>query len=87
MYQGDGRLKMAQELADRWPDRVRVTWRFKRWQHLIDWPYDDGPQLQLKPGVRLSRFKPVNEYGMKLKQLQPIQSKELRRLVAGHLSE
>jgi hypothetical protein len=87
MYQGDGRLKMAQELADRWPDRVRVTWRYNRWQHLIDWPYDSGPALRLRKGIRLSRFKPVNEYGMKLKRLQPIKSKELRRLVAGHISE
>jgi hypothetical protein len=86
MYQGDGRLKMAQELADRWPDRVKVGWRFNRWQHVIDWPREDGPELKLRKGIRLSRYKPVNEYGMKLKAVAPIQSPSLRKFVAGHLS-
>jgi len=37
LYKDDGRLKMAQSLVDQHPDVVRITWRYGRWQHLVDY--------------------------------------------------
>ena len=50
LYQGDGRLKMARALERLWPGVVRVTRRFKRPQHLINWRKFDTP-LRLKSGL------------------------------------
>lgn len=48
LYQGDGRLKMARDLERAWPGVVRVTRRFGRPQHMIDWRKFSTP-LQPKP--------------------------------------
>lgn len=37
LYQGDGRLKMAESLRDQHPDVVRVTRKWGRWQHHVDY--------------------------------------------------
>jgi TET-associated glycosyltransferase-like protein len=65
MYQGDGRLHMAQSLARDWPRVVRVRRRFRRPQHVIRyaWRQFDTP-LQLKPDVDLRALPPVDEYGL-----------------------
>lgn len=33
----DGRLKMAQSLVDQHPDITRITWKWGRWQHHVDY--------------------------------------------------
>jgi len=38
-YQGDGRAKMAQELADKHPDVVKITHKFQRTQHQVDYSH------------------------------------------------
>lgn len=37
LYQGDGRLKMAESLRDQHPDVVRVVRKWGRWQHSVDY--------------------------------------------------
>lgn len=88
LYQGDGRLKMARALERQWPGVVKVDRRFKRPQHIVkdSWRRFDTP-LILKPGLSLDDFKQVDEYGMTLQQLKPIQSDELRQLVQDKLDE
>jgi len=63
-YYGDGRLKMAQELVARHPDVARVSWKWGRWQHHVDYRPFQKNQLRLKPGMELPTE--PNEYGMKL---------------------
>lgn len=63
-YQGDGRLKMAQELQRKHPDVVKITWRFGHWQHQVDYRPFKGNRLKLKPGVVIPEG--VNNYGMVL---------------------
>ena len=36
LYQGDGRLKMAESLKAQHPDVTEVGWRYNRWQHWVD---------------------------------------------------
>lgn len=82
LYQGDGRLKMARALERLWPGVVTTKRRFQRPQHVIkdQWRGFDTP-LQLKPGLRLEDLPPVDEYGMQLRQVKPIKSPELQRLL------
>lgn len=61
---GDHRLAFAQSLADQHPDCVKVTWKFNRWHHEVDYSKFKGNKPILKPGI-VPRVGP-DEYGMKL---------------------
>jgi hypothetical protein len=63
-YTGDGRLKMAQELQQRFPDIVKITRKWGRWQHQVDYRPFKGNKLIRKRGVVIPDT--PNEYGMKL---------------------
>ena len=63
-YQGDGRLKMAQELQRKHPDVVKITRKWGRWQHSVDYRPFKANKLILKPGIEIPQG--VNNYGMKL---------------------
>lgn len=82
LYAGDGRLKMAQALAAAWPGVVTVNRRFNRAQHYVrdSWKGFDTP-LKLKEGIDLSAIPPVDEYGLRLVELQLVQSRALRKLL------
>jgi hypothetical protein len=70
----DGRLAMAESLAEQHGDVTRVIKKWDRWQHHVDYSYfRDAPslyknigrnQLILKPGIEIPDG--VNEYGMEL---------------------
>lgn len=63
LYQDDGRLLMAQSLVDQHPDIVRVTEKWGRPQHHVDYSVFKQ-KLKRKENVRLSDNN--NEFGMKL---------------------
>lgn len=66
IYQGDGRLKMAQELQMRHPDVVKITWKWGRWQHQVDYrPFKKNRPI-LRPGVVIPDE--PNNYGMVLRK-------------------
>lgn len=66
IYQGDGRLKMAQELQQRHPDVTTITWKWGRWQHQVDYrPFKSNRPI-LRPGVVIPDG--PNNYGMVLKK-------------------
>lgn len=64
LYQGDGRLKMAQSLKDQHPDVTKIVWKWGRWQHQVDYRPFKANKLKLKEGVVIPEGN--NEYGMKL---------------------
>lgn len=44
LYKGDGRLRMAQELQRNHPHVVKISRRWGRWQHVVDYrPYAANP--------------------------------------------
>ena len=45
----DARLKMAQSLVLQHPDVARVTWKWNRWQHQIDYSKFKNNRLILRP--------------------------------------
>lgn len=63
-YQGDGRYKMAKELQQRWPEITKITRKWGRWQHQVDYRPFKGNKLIRNPGVVIPDE--PNEYGMVL---------------------
>jgi hypothetical protein len=64
LYQGDGRLKMAQSLQQQHPDVTKIAWKWGRWQHQVDYRPFKRNRLIPKPGIVIPEG--VNNYGMKL---------------------
>jgi hypothetical protein len=64
-YQGVGRWKMADELRRKHPDVVKITRKWGRWQHQVDYRPFKNNKLIRKPGVVIPQG--VNNYGMVLK--------------------
>jgi len=60
----DGRLKMAQSLQEQHPDVSKITWKWGRWQHSVDYSYFKKNKLIKKPGIIIPKC--INNYGMKL---------------------
>jgi hypothetical protein len=66
LYQGDGRLKMAQSLQQQHPDVVKITWKWGRWQHQVDYRPFKGNRPILRKGVVIPDE--PNNYGMVLRK-------------------
>ncbi len=67
LYDGDGRLQMAQELVDRHPDVAYVSWKWGRWQHHVD--YSRFRKNKFKRRFKINKLKnEINEYGLVLQE-------------------
>jgi hypothetical protein len=65
LYDGtDGRLLMAQSLREQHPDVIKITWKWGRWQHQVDYRPFKYNRLVKRPDVVIPEG--VNEYGMRL---------------------
>lgn len=62
LYADDGRLQMAQSLVDQHPDIVRVSWKWGRHQHHVDYSGFKKTKLIRKSNVEIPEG--VNEFGM-----------------------
>lgn len=64
LYTGveDGRLKMAKHLQEQHPEIVKITWKWGRWQHHVDYSFFQKKKLVLKEGIELSNN--VDNHGM-----------------------
>lgn len=60
----DGRLLMAQSLQKQHPDVVKITRKWGRWQHQVDYRPFKNNRLIKKEGIVIPQG--VNNYGMKL---------------------
>lgn len=65
---GSNRLNFAKSLEEQHPDVVKVTWKFNRWHHQVDYSGFKKNKLIRKEGIVLED-KP-NNYGMKLVDLK-----------------
>jgi hypothetical protein len=70
LYQGDGRLQMAYSLQRQHPDVVKITRKWGRWQHQVDYRPFRGNKLIKKEGLVIPDA--PNEYGMKLVRLDTV---------------
>lgn len=64
---GDNRLKFAESLRKQHPDLVKVTRKFGRWHHHVDYRSFKQNKLIKKKGVKVEDK--TNNYGMILKQI------------------
>ena len=62
----DGRLAMAQSLQQQHPDVTKITRKWGRWQHQVDYRPFKHNRLIRRPGVEIPTE--PNEYGMRLVQ-------------------
>jgi TET-associated glycosyltransferase-like protein len=62
LYQGDGRLTMAQSLQEQHPDVVKITRKWGRWQHQVDYRPFKSNRLIKRDDIDIP--KGVNNYGM-----------------------
>lgn len=69
LYQGNGRLLMAQSLQRQHPDVVKITRKWNRWQHQVDYRPFKANKLIKKKGICIP--KGVNNYGMLLTKKDP----------------
>lgn len=62
---GDQRLKFAQSLVDQHPDHVKLTWKFNRWHHQVNYKPFKANKLKFKESINI----PIgtNNYGMEIK--------------------
>jgi len=67
LYQGNGRLKMAEELQKNHPDITQIVWRWNRWQHYVNYKIFEKNKLRLKKGLIIPNK--INNYGMVLKNI------------------
>jgi len=67
LYQDDGRLKMAQSLQAQHPDVVKITRKWNRWQHQVDYRSFKKNKFIPKPGFVVPTE--ANNYGMELEYL------------------
>lgn len=69
---GDNRLEFAQSLVDQHPDLVKVTQKFGRWHHHVNYkPFKENKLIRT---ADVSNLPPVDNYGMVLRRKdgQPI---------------
>lgn len=67
LYVGDGRRKMAESLVEQHPDVARVSWKWGRYQHHVDYRPFRKNMLRRKPDVVVPDG--VDNYGMALRFL------------------
>jgi len=64
LYQGDGRLQMAQSLQDQHPDVTTIKWKWGRWQHHVDYSRFRANRLILRRDIIVPDG--VDNFGMTL---------------------
>lgn len=68
LYQDDGRLKMAESLQQQHPYLTKITRKWGRWQHHVNYQQFKTNRLIKKKGIIIP--KGINNYGMKLVDLK-----------------
>lgn len=61
-----GTINKSQMLVDMHPDVARMVWKYDRWHHYVNYDPFKANALRFKPGIDISEFPKVNNYGMKL---------------------
>ena len=63
-YNSLGTVNKSEMLVKMHPDVARVSWKYGRWHHYVDYSPFKNNELRYKPGVEISSE--PNSYGMKL---------------------
>jgi hypothetical protein len=63
-YNAVGTVNKSEMLVKMHPDVARISWKYGRWHHYVDYSPFKNNELRYKPGVKISSE--MNNYGMKL---------------------
>ena len=66
--QGDERMEFAKSLADQHPDVVKVTRKFNRWHHHVNYKPFKKNKLIFKPNINIQDK--INNFGLSLKEVK-----------------
>lgn len=80
----DGRLLMAESLKEQHPDISKITWRWHRWQHIVDYrsfkrkegSFFEQNKLIRKKGIKIPEG--IDNYGMVLVEIDEKTGKKRR---------
>jgi hypothetical protein len=64
---GDNRLEFAKSLQEQHPDVVKVTWKFERWHHQVDYRPFKKNRLIFKENIVIKEG--LDNFGMILKRV------------------
>lgn len=65
----DNRLAFAKSLQEQHPDIVRVTWKFNRWHHSVDYSGFKNNELIYRPDFNIENVPTIDNYGMSLVEI------------------
>jgi hypothetical protein len=68
LYKKDGRLEMAKSLQLQHPDVSKITWKWGRWQHSVNYKLFQRNKLIKRSGIVIPQG--INNYGMKLIEIK-----------------
>lgn len=63
------RREFAESLVKQHPDITKIVWRYNRWHHQVDYSGFRKNKLKWKKGIKNKLKNEINEYGMKLIEL------------------
>jgi len=63
-YNTDGTINKSLMLANMHPDVAKVSWKFGRWHHEVNYNSFKKNELKMKKGIKIPKTN--NEYGMTL---------------------
>lgn len=66
-YKGEGTLPKSQMLVDMHPDVTKLSWKFNRWHHHVNYKPFKSNRLIRKKDIEIPEG--INNYGMKLKNI------------------
>ena len=62
-YEQDGTMLKSKMLEEMHPDVAKVTWRFNRWHHWVDYkPFERNKLIRVDPDIVYDEV--VNNYGL-----------------------
>jgi hypothetical protein len=74
-YRSVGTLEKSKLLVDTHPDVARISYKFNRWHHHVDYRPFRNNRLELREGVKIEPG--VNDYGMKVKYIEKERSEDV----------
>lgn len=84
LYQGNKHEKKvlkARSLEEVWPQYAKTVWKFNRPHHSVDWKKFFKQPLKRDPSIDWENLSQTDNLGMKLKQVAPVKSQDLKKML------
>lgn len=82
-----GRYEMARSLERAWPGLVKVSRKFQRYQHSVNWGAFSDVRLKPADGYDPAELPDVDEYGLRLVRVRDVDDERLDAVLDGYEAE